>query len=59
VDVSVERDGDRLSVVGIADHGRGVPPALRDDHGALLASGVGLAGINERVHELRGELTVR
>jgi signal transduction histidine kinase len=56
--VSVERDGDRLSV-GIADHGRGVPPTLRDDHGALLASGVGLAGINERVHELRGALTIR
>ncbi|MFL6245324.1 MAG: ATP-binding protein [Thermoanaerobaculia bacterium] len=55
--VSVERSGDRLSVE-IADRGRGLRPALRADRDALLASGVGVAGINERVHELRGELVI-
>jgi signal transduction histidine kinase len=32
---------------------------MRNDREALLASGVGLAGINERVRELGGELTIR
>lgn len=56
--VAVQRDGDRLSIE-IADEGHGLPPALRDDPSALLASGVGIAGINERVHELRGEMNIR
>jgi signal transduction histidine kinase len=56
--VAVQRDGDRLSIE-IADEGRGLPPALRDNQSALLASGVGIAGINERVHELRGEMNIR
>ncbi len=57
VRVSVERAGDRLSFE-IDDDGRGFAPALRADHNALLASGVGIAGINERVHELRGLLVI-
>ena len=56
--VAVQRDGDRLSIE-IADEGHGLPPALRDDPNALLAAGVGIAGINERVHELRGEMNIR
>jgi signal transduction histidine kinase len=55
--VSVERAGDRL-LFEIDDDGRGFAPALRADHNALLASGVGIAGINERVHELRGLLVI-
>ncbi len=55
--VSLERESDRLTIE-IADSGRGLPPSLRDDRGALLAAGVGVAGINERVHELRGELNI-
>jgi signal transduction histidine kinase len=56
--VSVERAGDRLSFE-IADDGRGLPPTLRADHDVLLASGVGIAGIHERVRELRGQITIR
>ncbi len=56
--VSLQRDGERLSIE-VADSGRGLPPALRSDHGALLASGVGIAGINERVHELRGQMNIQ
>jgi signal transduction histidine kinase len=55
--VSVQRDGDQLSIE-IADEGRGLPAALRDDHNALLASGVGVAAINERVHELHGDMSI-
>jgi len=55
--VSLERLDERL-VIEIADHGRGLPPAVRDDRDALLASGVGIAGINERVRELGGEMTI-
>jgi two-component system NarL family sensor kinase len=43
----------------IADQGRGLPKTLRDDRDALLASGVGIAGMNERVRELGGELTIQ
>ncbi len=56
--VSVGRLDDRL-LIEIADHGRGLPAGVRHDRDALLASGVGLAGINERVRELGGELTIQ
>lgn len=55
--VSVSRADGRLSIE-IADKGRGLPAALRDNDDALLASGVGIAGINERVREVRGEMRV-
>lgn len=45
--------------IEIADDGRGLPARVRDDRDALLASGVGIAGINERVRELGGEVTIR
>ncbi|HYC89926.1 MAG TPA: hypothetical protein VEO54_11995 [Thermoanaerobaculia bacterium] len=32
---------------------------MRNDRGALLASGVGIAGMNERVRALEKELTTR
>lgn len=51
-------DNDRL-FIEIADHGRGLPEKLRYDRDALLAAGVGIAGINERVRDLGGELTVQ
>jgi signal transduction histidine kinase len=56
--VSVERLDDHLRIE-IADHGRGLPANLRDNRDALLASGVGIAGINERVRELGGEMTIQ
>lgn len=56
--VSLERRADRL-FIEIADHGRGLPSGVRNDRDALLASGVGIAGINERVRELGGELAIR
>jgi two-component system NarL family sensor kinase len=55
--VSLDRRDDRL-FIEIADHGRGLPAAVRNDRDALLASGVGIAGMNERVRELGGELTI-
>ena len=56
--VSIARNDRRLSIE-IADQGRGLPHAVREDLDALLASGVGIAGINERVHEVGGEMTIR
>jgi len=56
--VSIERLDHHLSIE-IADQGRGLPLAVRDDLDALLASGVGIAGVNERVHELGGEMAIR
>jgi signal transduction histidine kinase len=55
--VSIERADGQL-VIEVADRGRGLPAAIRDDRDALLASGVGVAGINERVRELGGELAI-
>lgn len=55
--ICLERRGDRL-VIEMADHGHGLPAGMRDDLDALLASGVGIAGINERVRELGGEMTI-
>lgn len=56
--VSMRRVDDRL-FIEIADLGRGLPNALRDNRDALLASGVGVAGMNERVRELGGEMTIQ
>ena len=56
--VVLERAADRL-FIEIADDGRGLPANVRDDRDALLASGVGIAGINERVRELGGEMTIQ
>ena len=56
--VSLERRDGQL-LVEIADDGRGLPAGVRDDREALLASGVGIAGINERIRELGGEMTIR
>jgi signal transduction histidine kinase len=55
--VSVRCVDHRLTIE-IADDGRGLPAAFRDNRVTLLASGVGIAGINERVHELGGEMSV-
>ena len=55
--VTLGRRDDRL-VIAIADEGRGLPAAVRNDREALLASGVGIASMNERVRELGGELTI-
>jgi signal transduction histidine kinase len=55
--VSLQRSRGSLSIE-VADDGRGIAADLREDHAALLASGVGIAGINERAHELGGSMTV-
>ena len=55
--IVIDRLDHHLSIE-IADRGRGLPPGLRDHPDALLASGVGIAGMNERVHELGGEMSV-
>jgi signal transduction histidine kinase len=40
----------------IADEGTGAPPHLRGNLEALIASGVGLGGIRQRVRDLGGEM---
>jgi signal transduction histidine kinase len=55
--ILLRRYADHL-LIEIADDGRGLPPQVRDDLDALLASGVGIAGINERVHELGGTMKI-
>jgi PAS domain S-box-containing protein len=42
----------------IEDEGRGLPKHLRNHNGALAASGVGIAGIQQRVRELGGEMQI-
>ena len=49
VDRTVDDAGVPSLVVWVSDNGRG---------GASLAAGHGLAGLSERLHGLRGELTV-
>ena len=56
--VRLDRLDERL-FVEIADQGRGLPPGVRNDRDALLASGVGIASINERVRELGGEMSIQ
>ena len=51
IDVSVVRKGDGLTVT-VADDGVGFNPAQR-------AGGLGLRGIEERVRDLHGILTIR
>jgi len=43
----------------VQDEGGGIPPELRDNPKALLASGVGIAGIQERVRELGGKMEIQ
>jgi signal transduction histidine kinase len=42
----------------IEDQGRGIPKALLDDFRRKTGTGVGLAGMRERVHEFQGELEI-
>jgi PAS domain S-box-containing protein len=55
--IGIEGSSDSLRL-RIADEGRGIPLHLRDHPEALFASGVGMAGIRERVEDLGGELQV-
>ena len=58
VEVRFQRLPDR-AVLEIQDFGRGVPPAVMDRfHRTGTGSGVGLAGICERVKELGGNFTI-
>jgi signal transduction histidine kinase len=58
VEVKFQRLPDR-AVLEIQDFGRGVPPAVMDRfHRTGTGSGVGLAGICERVKELGGDFTI-
>jgi PAS domain S-box-containing protein len=42
----------------VRDEGRGIPAEFRDHHSALIASGVGIAGIEHRVRELGGKMEI-
>jgi len=43
----------------IEDQGRGLPESLRSDEDALLASGLGMAGIRQRARESGGHVTIQ
>lgn len=53
--ISLRRQDHRLRLT-VEDEGRGLPPELRNDRSALRAAGVGIAGIEQRVRELGGQL---
>jgi len=53
----LERQSHRIGLE-IEDEGHGLPAHLRERSAALAASGVGIAGIQERVRELGGEVRI-
>jgi len=57
VDVWLARR-DREVVLTIQDNGRGLPAGVMENFDAGMASGVGLAGMRERLAEFGGELHV-
>jgi signal transduction histidine kinase len=58
VDVNFQRLPDR-AILEIQDFGRGLPQAVMDRfHRTGFGSGVGLAGIRERMKELGGDFTI-
>jgi signal transduction histidine kinase len=57
VDVWLSRR-DREAVMTIQDNGRGLPAGVMENFDAGMASGVGLAGMRERLAEFGGELHV-
>jgi len=58
VKIHLERQPQVLKLE-IADRGRGLPAALRDNESMLAAAGVGIAGMRERARELGGRMDVR
>jgi len=56
--IRLERRPDALELE-IGDEGRGVPVHLRNDVRLLAASGVGIAGIRERIRELGGRIIIQ
>jgi signal transduction histidine kinase len=58
VEVKFERLADQ-ALLEIRDFGRGLPPAVMDRfHRTGTGSGVGLAGIRERIKELGGDFSI-
>lgn len=58
VEVRVVESERQLSLQ-VCDNGRGFPPDALSPSGALLSSGVGIAGMRERARFLGGGLTIR
>jgi two-component system sensor histidine kinase UhpB len=57
-DVLVRQDAEQV-VLEVKDNGRGIPPELLSHfHATGAGTGVGIAGIRERVRELGGKLTL-
>src|ERR1700682_5787680 len=46
----------RAVILEVRDYGRGIPKGLLSRSGPIRDSGVGLAGMRERVNELKGDL---
>jgi signal transduction histidine kinase len=57
VDVRLAREAHEL-MLSIQDNGRGLPPGVIENFEAGMASGVGLAGMRERLAEFGGKLHV-
>jgi PAS domain S-box-containing protein len=56
--IHIERERQALQLE-IEDEGRGLPPGLRGDKGMLQASGVGIAGMRERMRDLGGRMKIQ
>jgi signal transduction histidine kinase len=56
-DIRLEKEP-RSIRLEIEDKGHGLPAHLRDQQEALMASGVGIAGIRQRVRELGGKMQI-
>lgn len=56
--IHIERQPQVLKLE-VADHGRGLPAALRNNENMLAAAGVGIAGMRERARELGGRVDVQ
>jgi PAS domain S-box-containing protein len=55
--IRLERRPDALALQ-IGDQGRGIPLPLREDERLLAASGVGIAGMRERIREFGGRVNI-
>jgi PAS domain S-box-containing protein len=56
--IRLERGPDNVKLE-VEDEGRGIPADLRDHEDVLAASGVGIAGIRQRIRELGGRMEIR
>ena len=57
VDVRFWREA-QVAILEVRDYGRGIPKELLSHSGLVRDSGVGLAGMRERMNDLKGDLEI-